>query len=1097
MLDPIQNEALERARLGPIRVGGAPGTGRSHLAAAMAADAEARGLRCLLVGTSPVLDTAPPSTRRPGPDPILAARALAPRSPARAAPPEAPVPLDPLAARAFVDPDGATRALRLAEAARKLRARHGLTRADILATGDASAIPASAASLVTVAVEDARAVAAYAFPGKAVPSLSACLDLAGAGDAGKRLAATADEHEAYLRGIPVAGARPDAAAEGLRGALAGWGLDGRFGTVADAYGHALSNVRLARDTLAKLDGETDLAEVVGSLDPDGPEHRLLTLVANRPGTGVAGAATACRDHARRWRARAEALSPYARTAGAKALSDLRDNSADAVADADAGSRMAAARTARAAYGRLVATMGRLRVMLPPRVMDSVTRCPPEDAFRTLAAGQGGDRSRAARVLAEVAEAFAATGFGDVMDLPADFTERVVARDAFRALARVAGPTPEFLDLLLDPPGEVSVTGPWSGRVVRATAHDPLPSGRFDVVVIDGPGPGTDAFAALGDVAHLIGVDQGADVVLQVPHRQRDGVLADAATGPWVSPRWLGSPDAPGVAVIALRASDWPDLGEAVAVHAEALRSAGIRGVAAGADAAGEVVVTSVATCDDAAFRGAAGRASSGLVLLCREDSRTVPPDAPSGVSGPAGWRATSVTAEGTVWSKGGRALAVVAEGGWDGVGSTGVWDRVDRVRSLGWQPVVDWSGSPRGPDAWAELAESRSVIVGAGIRDVLARVAPPVAASAPAAPARVAPVPATPAARPAVVASPAAAHPALPPRATGMAPHGTAEPPATSRTVPQGRKTASSWSDRTFTERLLSFDVVPGMAHARVLKQAEDLLVAEMARPDAVPFLSNVAFARTCEDRVYEAIQHVSASGLGTRAGIGSDEVHGESPGMKAYAALDSHAPLLTVWAMTRAISTEYRVGHENAQATNAVWRIALKAIGIEDRTGMQSLHGDISVRMNAALAKVGVSLLPDDRQRHVSKLFMAGGIPREMFDTLAMAFGSAGAGDARTRLDKAASILSSQPRVARVLALPQSLAYLGAYDRMAAGREPRSTVESQFLDVLSPRRSTSRVSTVGRGFSFTPRANWSPGRPVPASRPSEEREPERVPFAP
>jgi DNA replication protein DnaC len=58
VLDPVQREAIAAARQGGIVVSGRPGTGKSRLSNALAFDAMARGLTCLLVGDDPELDMA-------------------------------------------------------------------------------------------------------------------------------------------------------------------------------------------------------------------------------------------------------------------------------------------------------------------------------------------------------------------------------------------------------------------------------------------------------------------------------------------------------------------------------------------------------------------------------------------------------------------------------------------------------------------------------------------------------------------------------------------------------------------------------------------------------------------------------------------------------------------------------------------------------------------------------------------------------------------------------------------------------------------------------------------------------------------------------
>ena len=79
MLDPYQSEALLAAREGAVRVSGATGTGKTRLANALAADAAARELTCLLVGDDPALDLAMPLSGRVAPlHPVLSRRYLSP-----------------------------------------------------------------------------------------------------------------------------------------------------------------------------------------------------------------------------------------------------------------------------------------------------------------------------------------------------------------------------------------------------------------------------------------------------------------------------------------------------------------------------------------------------------------------------------------------------------------------------------------------------------------------------------------------------------------------------------------------------------------------------------------------------------------------------------------------------------------------------------------------------------------------------------------------------------------------------------------------------------------------------------------------------------
>ena len=720
MLDPTQAAARDTARTRPVRVAGGQGTGKSHLARAIADDAARRGLSVLLVGDSHILDLpVPPEPARPRLHPTLLARAAAPRGPDPGATLARPA---TGSLRAILEPDAAAVAARLHARAAEILARFDLDADEVEAAGPDGADAATLAAL-QLAAADASDVARAFWPGddagrtlgQVADLLSGEAPVPNEGHASLVLDPDPGAVEAYVAQI-LADAPPSSPElEPLRKALEPWAWRSNLGTVRDAHGWASRSAALHADMASLLDRHGGFEAAASA--PECSHEAGLTLTALRarfPGLPVADAVATCRKAASSHAAQASAVEPHLPRHGGRRLSTLHGGGARA-SGVGVGELAQRLRSARYAAMRLSTALPELSDRFPPAAWaDMLARPLSELPEVTETAAGNASRREAARELRDIRDAYAATGFGDVLGAPPPRAD---------GLRRAPRPAPEFLDMLL-PPARTPLPPVRQSPVQRyREGMDPTAlRGDYDVVVVDDEAGASDALVgavdSLGTLTHWIGVrpGDGEAYTLARPHRQRDALLANVATGHVDVPAWLGSPKGAGIVVRKVPAHEVDDLAAARASMVEALSRAGYAAVGWDADAGAkpdpaDLVVVSCGHLTGQTVGAAAGLASEGLVVLCRESGWTAPDlsRGPGGEAVPDGWRVVVDAAEGRILVRDGKSAILVREPAWDDPTAESVADRVERLRSLGWSPVVEWAGRPRRPADLAALLAASAV----------------------------------------------------------------------------------------------------------------------------------------------------------------------------------------------------------------------------------------------------------------------------------------------------------------------------------------------------------------------------------------------------
>ncbi|MGH3025986.1 MAG: hypothetical protein ACRDLR_06035, partial [Gaiellaceae bacterium] len=318
-----------------------------------------------------------------------------------------------------------------------------------------------------------------------------------------------------------------------------------------------------------------------------------------------------------------------------------------------------------------------------------------------------------------------TGFGDMLDAPEDFVRQIEQASLAPPAAEPKSEpsySPGVLDLLLDLTSlaERPANERWPAAVRRArTASEALAAfaqNPVDVVVIDDasgfPAGALAQIEAFRPTVHLLGIaEDDGTISIEIPHRQTDPEVADAASGE--PNRWVGEPSGLGLLIREDEGLDLAGLSAAAQRLAAELQREGCSATASGTETA-DVIVAAFDELHDANLAGIAQRAIHGVVILCRKDLRSAssPAEPPQSADARAaqllGWKISRAATEGTVLEKDGRAAVLVEERAHISAHDETVADVSRRLKALGWAPVVSWSGIERSPEDLSRLLAAHS-----------------------------------------------------------------------------------------------------------------------------------------------------------------------------------------------------------------------------------------------------------------------------------------------------------------------------------------------------------------------------------------------------
>jgi hypothetical protein len=434
-LDPAQAAALRSAATEPIIVAGADGAGKSTLAMAIAAQAAAGGLSCLLVGKSAALEKPSPFRMLAQVHPVLFERAHFQGSPAIKKFDHQG--LDPLGARASIDPFAARTALALLRRVRSLVQTHGLTTVEIEEAGAVNQpVGSDTRALANVVLEDAAKIADQLWSGNAragrsladvaqvlegeapeVPANEHIQALIGADDVqfelqlGKMRAARREERDEQLASAVVSRLKRPIKTEK---------------TVAECRQHADWMTKVMADAI-------DLIRKHGSLQaamqaqPDAEGAKAVGyFIKMRPREGASDALRQFQAALRDYQQDSRAIESLLRRFGNRTLQSLQTSEKNGTpTDGDPGAFSQRIREARSASRSLPSRLAQLRSQLSLAMADRVERSPMDSAVGVLdQAGSPTPRERSTDEARQLRQLFTKTGFGDPLAAPADFEARI-------------------------------------------------------------------------------------------------------------------------------------------------------------------------------------------------------------------------------------------------------------------------------------------------------------------------------------------------------------------------------------------------------------------------------------------------------------------------------------------------------------------------------------------------------------------------------------------------------------------------------------------------------------------------------------------------
>jgi hypothetical protein len=232
----------------------------------------------------------------------------------------------------------------------------------------------------------------------------------------------------------------------------------------------------------------------------------------------------------------------------------------------------------------------------------------------------------------------------------------------------------------------------------------------------------------------------------------------------------------------------------------------------------------------------------------------------------------------------------------------------------------------------------------------------------------------------------------------------------------------------------------------RVLRAANDILLAYLKLPDSICFLSDVTFGPGTDARLAETI----------RRAVRHEQVRAQlstRPYAEAFERVSTRYPVLVLWTMATAVTEHYATSSEKD-----VWQHAFRAIGLEDAEVGTFTSETVSSKISAIARLYRFDCNTQDGYRHCMKLFMCGGAPKSQMGILAEAFRSAErrvTGDEKSLEGLIREAISAIPvgytRLRRILRHPDAVAYADAYKRLRNGQSATSAAEAELLAALSP----------------------------------------------
>ncbi|NUU41845.1 hypothetical protein [Tardiphaga robiniae] len=742
-LDAAQTHALATAAREAIEVHGPSGTGKSVLANVLAARESEAGRSCLLIGSSPVLNTPIAVRTLSYLHPALQDRAQLTEASNVSGQPIPPVTsTDLVEVRAKADPDAARTAVRILRRTRELAQKHRLGADEIeMSLATAQALRSEMRVLAALAVQDGLRLADQLWTGNGragrtfidVREVLTGKSTEVPADENALAMIRADETEFEVALVQILNAHSLKDDERLlsEGIATLRRPRSRGKTIAESHQHASWMAGVLNDANRLVRSHGSLRAALAA-DPESSGAKAIEFFMRMKSEQDASAALRAFDSALRdYQYDCVVLERFLQQHGARSLDGIappQTASSDA-REANPGSSIQKIREARQAARELPGLLVRIKSALPPATSASFFTAPIEEAASVLENGAPDDeRSRASNEVRQLRALFAETGFGDPLSVSADF-EASIERAQKTVLLQPARSEygPEVLDLLLDLTTHAEWPAPaaWPASLARARSREELSgmaaSARsFDTVVVDDCGEYAtellDAFAASGARVHRIGVkDQARAISLETPHRSLASGIAHLATG--TDRRWIGAPNSLGLVVRTAPNLTATEIASAAKRLVARLQAERCSVALASAGEVADVIVAALDELQDTDLQRVASLAGSGVIVICRVDRRapaSFPSSTPSADIDTAvalGWKISRTAADGTVLEKDGRFVILVQEAGAIAAQDDTVAERVARAETQGWHPMVAWRQSPRDRTTLAEKLNGSAVLI--------------------------------------------------------------------------------------------------------------------------------------------------------------------------------------------------------------------------------------------------------------------------------------------------------------------------------------------------------------------------------------------------
>jgi hypothetical protein len=251
----------------------------------------------------------------------------------------------------------------------------------------------------------------------------------------------------------------------------------------------------------------------------------------------------------------------------------------------------------------------------------------------------------------------------------------------------------------------------------------------------------------------------------------------------------------------------------------------------------------------------------------------------------------------------------------------------------------------------------------------------------------------------------------------------------------------------------------------RILRAANDILLAHLKLPDSIRFLSDVTFGPEMDARLADTLRR-TARYEQVRARMFA------RPYAEAFERVSTSYPVLLLWTMATAVAERYATSSERD-----VWQHAFRAIGLDEAEVGPFTSETVSSKISAIARLYRFDCNTQDGYRHCMKLFLCGGVPKSQMGILAEAFRSA---ERRIGSDEEPpdgwireavnEIPIGYTRLRRILRHPDAVAYADVYKRVRNGQSATSAAEAALLAALNPSEPSDAVrETVFDQLSLRP----------------------------